>query len=68
MKLLHVDSSVLGENSVSRRLSRAIVAQLRRQNPGLEVTYRDLAATPVAHSSPLMITAAEEQIAKIKVA
>jgi FMN-dependent NADH-azoreductase len=59
MKLLHVDSSILGENSVSRRLSRAIVNQLRQQDPGLEVIYRDLATAPLAHTSPSMIAAAQ---------
>jgi FMN-dependent NADH-azoreductase len=49
MKLLHVDSSILGPNSVSRQVTAAIVEQLRRTNPGLEVTYRDLFAAPLAH-------------------
>lgn len=57
MKLLHIDSSVLGDNSVSRRLSAATVASLRRKNPGLEVTYRDLAAEPVAHFSGALLAA-----------
>lgn len=57
MKLLHIDSSVLGDNSVSRRLSAATVASLRRKNPGLEVTYRDLAAEPVAHFSGTLLAA-----------
>jgi len=49
MKLLHIDSSILGENSVSRRVSAAVVARLRAETPGLEVTYRDLAASPPTH-------------------
>jgi FMN-dependent NADH-azoreductase len=49
MKLLHVDSSILGPNSVSRQVTAAIVEQLRRANPGLEMTYRDLFAAPLAH-------------------
>lgn len=57
MKLLHIDSSVLGENSVSRRLSAAAVAGLRQKTPGLEVTYRDLAAEPVAHFSSALLAA-----------
>ena len=51
MKLLHVDSSILGENSVSRAISAAAVAQLKQLDPGLEVTYRDLAANPIRHLS-----------------
>lgn len=57
MKLLHVDSSILGEHSVSRRLSAALVAQWRERVPGLEVTYRDLAAEPLPHFSGALIAA-----------
>jgi FMN-dependent NADH-azoreductase len=49
MKLLHIDSSILGANSVSRQVTAAIVEQLRQATPRLEVTYRDLAAAPLAH-------------------
>ena len=49
MKLLHIDSSVLGPHSVSRQVSAAIVDRLREANPGLEVSYRDLTLTPLAH-------------------
>lgn len=51
MKLLHIDASILGANSVSRQLSAAAVARLKVANPGLEVTYRDLAANPLGHLS-----------------
>ena len=51
MKLLHIDSSVLGPHSVSRQVSAAIVDRLLRAAPGLEVVYRDLTLTPLAHLS-----------------
>jgi FMN-dependent NADH-azoreductase len=51
MKLLHIDSSVLGPHSVSRQVSAAIVDRLRKANPGLEVSYRDLTLAPLAHLS-----------------
>src|SRR5882757_135877 len=51
MKLLHIDSSVLGSHSVSRQVSAVIVERLRRATPGLEVVYRDLTSTPLAHLS-----------------
>jgi FMN-dependent NADH-azoreductase len=51
MKLLHIDSSILGAASASRALSAATVARLKASHPGLEVTYRDLAADPIAHLS-----------------
>jgi len=43
MKLLHLDSSILGDNSASRALSAAIVARWKGDMPGLEVLHRDLA-------------------------
>jgi FMN-dependent NADH-azoreductase len=53
MKLLHIDSSALGQYSVSRELSAAIVAGWKRRNADLEVVYRDLAAEPLPHWSPV---------------
>ena len=58
MKLLHIDSSVLGGNSVSRQLSAAAVARLQKATPGLDVTYRDLSASPLAHLSGEHLAAA----------
>lgn len=49
MKLLHLDSSILGENSASRSVSAAIVAALKSSDPSIEVTYRDLAADALPH-------------------
>jgi FMN-dependent NADH-azoreductase len=49
MKLLHIDSSILGPNSVSRTLSAGIVERQKALHPGLEVVYRDLAADGSAH-------------------
>lgn len=49
MKLLHLDSSILGENSVSRSISAAVVKQLKAAHPDLQVTYHDLVANPLAH-------------------
>ncbi|MEJ2818583.1 FMN-dependent NADH-azoreductase [Caulobacter sp. CCG-8] len=49
MKLLHIDSSILGAGSVSRTLSAAIVAAQTAQHTGLDIVYRDLAAQPLDH-------------------
>ena len=49
MKLLHLDSSALADQSVSRELSAAIVARWREAVPGLRVDYRDLDAEPIPH-------------------
>jgi FMN-dependent NADH-azoreductase len=51
MKLLHLDSSILGGNSASRQLSAATVTQLIKATPGLDVVYRDLAGEPLSHLS-----------------
>jgi FMN-dependent NADH-azoreductase len=59
MKLLHIDSSVLGPHSVSRQLSAAIVERLRQQNPALQVAYRDLSSTPLSHLSGAHLAAAQ---------
>src|SRR5437763_4149486 len=51
MKLLHIDSSVLGPHSVSRQVSAAVVDRLRQTIPSLDIVYRDLTQTPLAHLS-----------------
>lgn len=58
MKLLHIDASILGGNSVSRQLSAAAVERLRQTNPGIEVTYRDITSTPLAHLTGAHLAAA----------
>jgi FMN-dependent NADH-azoreductase len=52
MKLLHVDASILGEGSVSRQVSAAIVERLGAAIPGLEIVRRDLVADPLPHLTP----------------
>jgi FMN-dependent NADH-azoreductase len=59
MKLLHIDSSVLGPHSVSRQVSAAIVERLRKTTPRLEIVYRDLGSTPLAHLSGSYLAAAQ---------
>ena len=59
MQLLHIDASILGANSASRQLSEAVVERLRTSTPDLEVTYRDLAAGPLAHLSGAHLAAAQ---------
>ena len=51
MKLLHLDSSILGPYSVSRELSAAIVAKQTTLHPDATVTYHDLEADPLLHLS-----------------
>lgn len=49
MKLLHTDSSILGNHSASRQLTAEIVASMTKGDPTAEVIYYDLAAEPVGH-------------------
>lgn len=51
MKLLHIDSSVLGSPSVSRQLTAQIVAKWRVSHPGTSVDYLDLATNAPSHLS-----------------
>src|SRR6201986_2313866 len=59
MKLLHIDSSVLGPHSVSRQGSAAIVDRLREATPDLDIVYRDLSAIPLAHFAGHLRAAAQ---------
>ncbi|WP_136623424.1 FMN-dependent NADH-azoreductase, partial [Bradyrhizobium centrolobii] len=59
MKLLHIDSSVLGPHSVSRQVSAAIVDRLKQATPSLDIVYRDLSQTPLAHLSGSHLAAAQ---------
>jgi FMN-dependent NADH-azoreductase len=47
--ILHIDSSINGDNSVSRTLSRSIVDQLKTLNPNALVIRRDLTSAPLPH-------------------
>jgi FMN-dependent NADH-azoreductase len=49
MTILKIDSSITGDNSVSRQLTAAVTEQLRSANAGAEILERDLVATPLSH-------------------
>ena len=49
MTILHVDSSITGDNSASRAISRSIVERLREADPTALVVRRDLVADPLPH-------------------
>ena len=57
MKLLHIDSSVSGEASVSRQLSAAIGTALTGALPELEIVRRDLDADPIPHLDSRLLPA-----------
>ena len=72
MKLLHIDSSILGENSASRELTAAIAARWQDATPGLQRQYRDLDRQPLPHldgaalakADPLAAAEAERVLAE----
>lgn len=49
MTILHIDSSISGDTSVSRQLSAAALAKITAARPGAKVTYRDLVSAPLDH-------------------
>lgn len=59
MKLLHIDGSILGQNSVSRQLTAAIVNHVREAHPGIEVIHTDLGSEPIGHLTGAHLAAAQ---------
>ena len=49
MTVLKIDSSITGENSVSRILTDRIVHQVRASDPSASLVERDLVAKPLGH-------------------
>jgi FMN-dependent NADH-azoreductase len=60
MKLLHIDSSILGGASATRSLTKDIVARLKATHRDAEVTYLDLAVEEVPHLSPKSLARSDE--------
>jgi FMN-dependent NADH-azoreductase len=51
MKLLHIDASILNEQSASRQLTAVIAKRLTQAAPGSETIHYDLSAEPIGHLS-----------------
>ncbi|WP_029149110.1 FMN-dependent NADH-azoreductase [Methylophilus sp. 5] len=49
MNILHIDSSMMQSDSITRELSASIVAQIKISHPHAQVTYRDLVKNEVTH-------------------
>ena len=58
MKILHLDSSVLNDNSVTRQLTRTLVDSLQAQHGSTGVIYHDLASNEIPHLSGEILGAA----------
>ncbi|MDC4253663.1 NAD(P)H-dependent oxidoreductase [Acinetobacter baumannii] len=51
MKLLQIDTSILGEQSVSRQLTSSVIRQLSTTYPDAEIIHHDFALEPIPHLS-----------------
>ncbi|WP_268796586.1 FMN-dependent NADH-azoreductase [Pseudomonas huanghezhanensis] len=58
MKLLHIDSSILGDHSASRQLSHSVVESWQATHVDTQVVYRDLASDALGHFSAASLAAA----------
>lgn len=56
MKVLQLDSSILGDASASRQLTRQVVESLHERDPHLQIVHRDLGKEPVAHLTPDLLS------------
>jgi FMN-dependent NADH-azoreductase len=56
-KILHINSSVRSNGSLSRQLGGEFVAKLQAADPSTTVVTRDLAANPVPHLNELVMGA-----------
>jgi FMN-dependent NADH-azoreductase len=55
--ILHIDSSPMGDHSVSRKLTAKTVAELTAQNNDSKVIVRDLGSNPMPHLDGIAIGA-----------
>lgn len=58
--LLHIDSSILGNNSASRSLTSEIVAKQLKLHPGATLQRRDLVTDELQHLSPAHLAVFQE--------
>ncbi len=49
LTILHIDSSPLGDRSVSRQLTARVWADLKKKHPDSKLIMRDLGASPLPH-------------------
>jgi len=62
MNILHLDSGLFTEQSVSRELSTRIIKQLQQQYPDASLTYRDLVTQPITHlDAEILLAGATEE-------
>ena len=49
IKILHIDSSILGASSITRDLTATIIDAMRTRNANVEIEYLDLVEDPISH-------------------
>ncbi len=58
MNILHLDSGLFAEQSLTRKLAAKLVHSLRARHPENRLVYRDLTAQPPAHLDATILLAA----------
>ncbi|MTW23057.1 FMN-dependent NADH-azoreductase [Allochromatium palmeri] len=56
-QILHIDSSLFSGEGVSSTLAARLIARWRAEQPGLQVTHRDLGREPIPHLDAVRLTA-----------
>jgi len=59
VRILHIDSSVQGGNSFSRKISADVMEKLKARYPDAIVTYRDFGKDPVPHLTEVSMAATQ---------
>ena len=65
MKLLAINTSILGEHSVSRQLMGSFLSHWRHSNPESELIYRDLDIQAINHLNHEMLDAKQKMEAEL---
>lgn len=55
--VLHIDSSPLGDHSVSRKLTAKVLAELKESHPDTQIVTRDLGTSPLPHLNGITVGA-----------
>jgi FMN-dependent NADH-azoreductase len=55
--VLHIDSSPLGDHSVSRKFTAKILTALKANHPGTQIVTRDLGTSPLPHLNGITVGA-----------
>lgn len=62
MKMLAIDSSILGSYSATRELTKKFIELWQEKHPETELIYRDLNSEPINHLSGAILSAAQQNL------